>query len=277
MLLLLLLATGGFTLGTLLQLHTPGSTSRTRSDSVLAMLFGDSRQMFANHFFTKADVYFHSGFYPSIFDQARAAEEKENHMAGEDHDEHDEKEANFLGQPADWIDRFGRHFRLTEHTHLEGGNVREILPWLKISSELDPHRVESYTVAAYWLRTSLGKTNEAKQYLREGLRANPQSYEILIELGRLYFENYHDANRARNVWELAYRRWREREASQIEPNYVPFGAITEFLGNLERHEGHYAEAIQWIELAKTHSPHPEAMQLQIDALRAKLAPPPAAK
>ena len=31
---------------------------------------GDSRQLFANHFFTKADVYFHSGYYPSVFDQA---------------------------------------------------------------------------------------------------------------------------------------------------------------------------------------------------------------
>ena len=31
---------------------------------------GDSQQLFANHFFTKADVYFHSGYYPSVFDQA---------------------------------------------------------------------------------------------------------------------------------------------------------------------------------------------------------------
>jgi tetratricopeptide (TPR) repeat protein len=273
MLLLLLWVTGVFTLGTLLQPRTPAWTSRSRSDSVLAMLFGDSRQMFANHFFVKADVYFHSGFYPSIFDQARETEEKENHMAGEGHDEHGEKEANFLGPPADWVDRFGRHFRLTDHTHLGGAGVREILPWLKISAELDPHRVETYTVAAYWLRTSLGKTNEAEQFLREGLRVNPQSYEILIELGRLYYENYHDANRARNVWELAFRRWREREASQKEPNYVPFGAITEFLGNLERNEGHYAEAIQWFELAKTHAPSPATLQAQIEALRAEIAKP----
>ena len=49
--------------------------------------------------------------------------------------------------------RFGRKFRVTEHKHLSGDSTeRELLPWLKISAELDPQRVETYTVAAYWLR-----------------------------------------------------------------------------------------------------------------------------
>ena len=58
---------------------------------------------------------------------------------------------------------------ITEHTHLEGGNEREILPWLRLSAELDPQRVETYTVAAYWLR-AVGKMVEAEHFLREGLR-----------------------------------------------------------------------------------------------------------
>ena len=79
----------------------------------------------------------------------------------------------------------------------------------------------------------MGKTNEAEQFLREGFRANPESYEILIELGRLYFENYHDATRARNVWALAACRWRDREGLQKDPNYVPLGTLSDFLANLE--------------------------------------------
>src|SRR5438309_1796727 len=84
---------------------------------------------------------------------------------------------------ADWIERFGRHFLITQHSHLSGGNEREILPWLRFSAELDPQRVETYTVAAYWLR-SMGKIVEAERFLRDGLLANPGSPEILFELGR---------------------------------------------------------------------------------------------
>jgi len=50
--------------------------------------------------------------------------------------------------------------------------------------------VDTYTVAAFWLRSKLGKVSEAEQFLREGLRANPDSDQILFALGQLYFENY---------------------------------------------------------------------------------------
>ena len=116
---------------------------------------------------------------------------------------------NFLGPPRDWIERFGRHFMVTEHTHLQGSHEREILPWLKLAAELDPQKIETYTVAAYWLR-DLGKVKEAERSLRQGLLNNPDSYDILFELGRLYYENNHDAARARKIWELALRRWRNR-------------------------------------------------------------------
>ena len=33
---------------------------------------GDSRRLFANQFFVEADVYFHSGYYPTIFDTPEA-------------------------------------------------------------------------------------------------------------------------------------------------------------------------------------------------------------
>src|SRR5437588_9986821 len=95
--------------------------------------------------------------------------------------EEHERKMNFLGAPRDWVERFGRHFMITEHTHLQGGNEREILPWLRVSAELDPHRIDTYTVASYWLRSSLGKVDEAEQFLREGLRQNPGSYELWYE------------------------------------------------------------------------------------------------
>ena len=39
--------------------------------SVFDLLLGESRRAFAMHAFIKADAYFHSGFYPSVFDLAQ--------------------------------------------------------------------------------------------------------------------------------------------------------------------------------------------------------------
>jgi tetratricopeptide (TPR) repeat protein len=275
MLVLLLLLAGAFTLGTVLQPRALRWSGRAQSDSALKRLLGESRRLFANDFYVKADVYFHSGLYPSIFDQARQVEQRENHMAAAqrgDTGEHEmEPGMNFLGQPTDWIDRFGRRFRVTEHTHLGGGSTREMLPWLRISAELDPQRIETYTVASYFLRRELGKADEAEEFLRQGLRANPDSYELLFELGRLYYENRHNAERARNLWLLALQRWQQSEGTQKEPNFTALDAITVELAHLEEQEGNYSEAIKWFELTRMHSPHPDEVQKQIDRLRAKPA------
>src|ERR1051325_908016 len=174
MLVLGVLAVLCFSLATLVQPRAARWSRSAQSGSVLKLLLGDGRRIFANQFFVQADVSFHSGYYTSIFDQVEKP--KASAMAA-GHSEHSEaeheKEMEFLGQPRDWIERFGRHFRVTEHTHLSHGQEREILPWLKLSADLDPQRVETYTVAAYWLRHRLGKVKEAEEVLREGLRNNP--------------------------------------------------------------------------------------------------------
>ena len=274
-LLLTLLLAASFSLATLLQPRVFGWSKRAQANNILSILLGDGRRLFANHFFIQADVSFHSGYYPSIFDQARTNQGTRHLTAKEGdaaHEEH-EKQMSFLGPPRDWIERFGRHFIVTEHTHLEGNNEREILPWLKISAELDPQKVETYTVSAYWLR-DLGKTNEAEAFLREGLRNNPDSYEILLELGRLYSESFHDSIRARNVWELGLRKWSEQEAAGKKPDLFQLDHIAVSLARLEEQEGNLARAIRFLSLAKKGSPHPELLQQQMDELKQKLAAPP---
>jgi tetratricopeptide (TPR) repeat protein len=276
-LVLLGLLAAGFSLATVLQPRAATWTRRTDSDDVLKVLLGDGRRLFANHFFVKADVSFHSGYYPSIFDQAQAPKDS-RHMTAH-HEEHDghsaeeehERQMNFMGPPRDWIERFGRRFQIIEHTHLEPGTEREILPWLKISADLDPQRVETYTVSAYWLRKELGKPAEAEQFLREGIRNNPGSFELLFELGRLYSENYHDSARARNVWELSLRRWHEQEDGKKQPDLVALEEITIYLGRLEEEAGRLPKAIEYLEAAAKLSPYSSAIQKQIVELKQKLA------
>ena len=115
------------------------------SGDIFNVVLGDSRRMFAQSFYVKADAYYHSGYYPTMFDNKTAFQTA--HMAadtGAVNDKNHGDEHGFLGPTRDWIDAFGRHFFPDRHTHLdEGGadddlggsdNVREILPWLKLSA-----------------------------------------------------------------------------------------------------------------------------------------------
>lgn len=302
--------------------------NRTQSQNVLQVALGDSRRMFARHFFVKADAYFHNGYYPTVYDSKEGFDEKA--ITGQEHAHDEEKCAeDFLGRPKDWIDAFSRNFYPARHTHLgdsgcghsccqrakegnghdeacehkdhaaghkhedehehshahehgegdhdHGGAAgsrleREILPWLRLSAEMDPQRIETYTVAAFWLRTKLGNADAAEQFLREGLRANPGDPEILFGLGSIYFENRKDIERARNVLELSLIQWREREARKPEPDKLLLGQILNQLGLLERQEGNYPRAIQHYTLLKQVSPSKQAIQEWIDYLQTNKPP-----
>ncbi|HEX3798537.1 MAG TPA: tetratricopeptide repeat protein [Verrucomicrobiae bacterium] len=266
--------------------QTLSKRTSSDSDSLFKLVLGDASRMFANHFFVKADVYFHSGYYPSIFQQGYQHSENTEHLK-DDHDEahetreeheREEKSMSFLGTPTDWIDRFGRHFYSTKHTHLDKpGEAREILPWLKLSAELNPNRIDTYTVAAYWLRERLGKPDEAEEFLREGLRANPTSYEILFELGKLYNENKHDPTVAINLWEMALRRWTEQDDAGLETDEHVYEQILANLANVEETQGNLRAALEYLDMELVVSPLPASIQAHIDDLQKKLAAPGPAK
>jgi hypothetical protein len=255
--------------------------NRSGQSNLLGVLMGDSRRMFANHFFVKADAYFHSGYYPTIFDNREAFETA--HMAtdsGVTEEHNTGEEENFLGRPRDWIDRVNRHMFPSHHTHLDQGGAkgtgsngleREILPWLKISVELDPQRVETYVVASFWLSERLGKVNEAEQFLRDGLRANPESYEILLELGRLYFVHRKETGRARNIWELGLLRWRQQEERKQTPDYFSLNRFATYLARLEEQEGNLEASLHYLEMAQAHSPDPKLIEARMNELKSKLS------
>jgi tetratricopeptide (TPR) repeat protein len=271
-LILALVLTVCFTLATGLEPRAATWSRRPKSDNFFSTLFGDGRRMFANQFFTMADVYFHSGYYPSIFDlRDKGPKAIVSASHGETESEEEEKKDDFLGKPKDWVDRFSRHFRITQHTHLEHREEREILPWLRLSADMDPQLIETYTVGAYFLWQHLNRPQEAEAFLREGLRHNPGNYEILFGLGRIYYQHDHDIDRARNVWQLALTCWMKQDSAAQKENRLGFEEITVNLANLERDAGRYADAINWFQAAQKVSPNPPALQQQIDEIKAKMA------
>lgn len=278
--------------------------SRATGDFFTVAL-GDSRRVFANSFYVKADAYYHSGYYPTMFDDNTAFQT--THMAedtGAVASKNQGDEHGFLGPVRNWIDGFGRHFSPNRHTHLDEGGpahdlggsekVREILPWLKLAADLDPENVQTYTVAAYWLRQRMNNVAEADAVLHEGLRNCPGSYDILFELGRLYAESYHDRERARNVWQAGVRQWlkldptlptAKQPVSQLvtlwlarplllvpkqKDDRLIMEQLTTHLAKLEEDAGNLTQAIQWLQAGQRASITPGVLQKRIDDLNYKL-------
>jgi tetratricopeptide (TPR) repeat protein len=258
--------------------------NRAADVNAMAMLLGDGRRIFANHFFVKADQYFHRGYYPTVFDNREAyatphiAEDSGAREGANQGDEH-----AFMGPPSDWIQRFGRSFIPSEHLHLDagtpeqdgheehaddehahsascehghddaeggaaasgsGGGVGEMLPWLQLSVAMDPQRVDSYLVSAYWLSEEMGKPAEAERVLREGLSENPDSYELLFELGRLQLDEYHKPEQAHTIWSVALRKWQKSQAGLAEPDLLFQGRILSYLALAEERTGDIPAAIE---------------------------------
>ena len=260
-----------FTLALGLDSEATGWSRRDQSGNFLGLMLGDGRKLLAGQFFTMADVYFHSGYYPSVFDQ-KSGEQKEIISAshGKKESEEDEKNEDFLGKPKDWIDAFGRNFKITEHTHLEHGSEREILPWLRLAADLDPNKIETYTVGAFFLRDHLHLPDQAEAFLREGLRHNPGNCELLFELGRHYHDSARDLDHARNVWILAVNCFLKLPPADQQDQRIIFEEIVVNLAHLENEAGHYEESINWFHAAQKVSLNAGALQEQIDAIQKKI-------
>ena len=307
------LVTAAFSLACALQVAMPRGERDGEKFDLMQTLLGDSRRMFANHFFVKADAYFHSGFYPTIFDNRESFETA--HMAsdaGVVEEKNKGDEHGFLGQPLDLFDRFSRNFFPSVHTHMDEGGadkghsdkghahdpaelkdghfhgdghdhgpdeagkgVREILPWLKLSASLDPSRVDTYTTTAYWLRSRLAKSAEAEEFLREGLRLNPRNPAILFELARIYREDRKDAERARNLFEAGIVSWQKTEPAKKEPNVFLLHQLMSHLAQLEEDSDNDLRAIELWERVKVIAPNPAGPDLHLRDLREKIAKKPA--
>jgi len=274
-----------FTLATVLepQFQRIRAHREDSSAGVLATLMGDSRRLFAHDFFVRADAYFHSGFYPTIFDTPKTGEEldlvEESHDKPKGAKEH-EQESSFLGPPKDWIDRFGRHFYPTVHTHLsdggasgkEGqGTVREILPWLQLSADMDPNNIKTFLTAAYWLRTALNKPDEAERFLRRGLRANPDSFDILLELGRVYLNNKKNPGVAHNIFELAVQKWRRQDAAGNKPDPHSYEDIRVEMVRADEALGDLKQQLADLEELILVAQNKDVLRREIEEMKAKLA------
>jgi len=166
---------GAFALGCFLTASAP---SGVPEGGVTDLLFGSSRQALSADLYEEADTFFHRG----VPHHAR-------HVAMDT-----------------WIERMHDVISPAEHRHAEGKASIEIIPWLKLATDADPHNIDAWLVSAYWLETGLERPDLAEQALREAQRNNPDDYRILLERARLCIRTGR-FEQAANVLDASLKRW----------------------------------------------------------------------
>ncbi len=84
-----------------------------------------------------------------------------------------------------WYGRLGARLRPHGHLHATGSDVREIMPWLRLAAQADPHDIPVLLTAAFWLARDAGRPDLAAALLREARADNPFNDRISFELARI--------------------------------------------------------------------------------------------
>ena len=212
-------------------------------DSAAAVLFGESRHAVGGDFYEKADTYFHRGV------------------------EHFEARA-LTNDP---VQRLWADIAPRRHVHLEGQRVDEIMPWLRLATAADPHNVDAYLVAAFWLGSAARNPKAAEQVLLEARRNNPGDYRIFLEEGRLRLRT-RDWARARQVFQAALACWPKPAPADDTQSLLDKGEILTYLGLLDEAAGQIQDAIGAFRIVLALYPERSRVAARLRALESGTQP-----
>lgn len=96
---------------------------------------------------------------------------------------------------------------------------KEILPLIKVITDLDPHFVDAYLCGSWMLCMGLDRTDEGVAYLKEGIQNNPDNLSVFEILGTVYAHKLHQPRKAlpylRRALELAPDDWQRHRLRRL--------------------------------------------------------------
>ncbi|MGF1571985.1 MAG: hypothetical protein ACFCU1_02835 [Sumerlaeia bacterium] len=175
-----------------------------RNSSSVARLFGELRSSMSDIVFLKTERYLHGGIgYTAHMEVAKSvqaeSEALDAHQAEvglspdelQDDEEDDHSGTPTLIPPAEKdfrgiVGYFERQVRPWQdpslpHVHTSG---KELLPWYRVMTLSDPKNVRGFMIGSYWLSTT-GKYSEAREFLSEGIKNNPESFQLPLYRARI--------------------------------------------------------------------------------------------
>jgi len=133
--------------------NVPLQISAHGETSLAAVIMDAGRLTLSAYLYERADLYFHMG-------KGRKVN---------------------LAFSEDWFQRMKEALSPAEHVHQSGDRIKEIMPWLWLAAQTDPHNIMHYVVASFWLAHEAGRPELARKLLAEARWQNPFNYTIAME------------------------------------------------------------------------------------------------
>ncbi len=203
--------------------------------SVWQQLLGAGRTAVSQSLYGEADVYFHGG--------VRNIEEKAFHGV---------------------FERWTEILNPVQHVHAEGSGVYELIPWLQMAIQADPHNVEAWINAAYVTGGMGDRPDIALDLLQEALRHNPRDHRLFAERGHILLR-HRDFAAAATAFETGLQLWSEEASADVDAVRDRIRMLT-FLSSAYEVLGERAAALRTLRELAALVPDPDRLAARIEAL-----------
>lgn len=173
---------------------------REANESIPMTLLGQFRTNLDAYLWLKTEDYLHGGITYRPFTEGEMASgmrEVQADVGG--FAQHSDGPTLIPPKEKDWRGIFGdleRNIQPYRPGPAQHGDAQELIPWYRIQTILNPLDVNAYVTCAFFLADFAKKPEEARAFLDEGVKNNPNSPEIHEAIGQLYFEKWHDCDTA---------------------------------------------------------------------------------
>jgi len=216
-----------------------------KSRDIVQNIFGGLRGMVADWSYMKAEEYHHRGLpflKSTAYHQGESALMEESvDRSGKSHHAHGEEPV----APSDFFSKVYDAVKVTGDSHLTPAEEKEVLPWFYVEVRFNPHDIRGYILGAYWLKR-MGKNAESLNFLKEGLKNNPESAQIFSALGDYYYQDK-DSDRAIIYLERAKTLWsKDTYPNKVTDEYMKTDRFYAYdlLGDLYEKRREYRKAAQ---------------------------------
>ncbi len=160
----------------------------SRNTSAVSRLFGEFRTSMSDIMFLKTERYIHSG----VGYQAHITEKD---LTGEDDgtDSGAGSETLIRTPSDDWRGFIGDLEReikpwSSPEFHMTHQKGVELLPWFRLMTLVNPHRIRGYRIGAFLLMSSGEEDGlmKAREFIEEGIKNNPKNHELQFMMVRTY-------------------------------------------------------------------------------------------
>ena len=178
-------------------------------ESLLSLISDDTRMVLSFSMMKKADEYFHGGVRAADCTLEKHAAEELTGEPDHDHDhehslsQHEISSQEALKKPFLWINS---QIHAQEHRHLKYGRSVELLPWVSAAVMASPHNIQAYESGSYILHRMTEKPQLAVNFLKDGIKNNPESPVLETTLGELFYNSIKDKEPAAIHFERALEK-----------------------------------------------------------------------